>query len=389
MGAWLNRAGLERGETMHEVVVFANNTEGYEHLYPAAIVRSRQNTLLAFVEGKRRDQSPRYILVRHSTDDGRTWGPMNAIFESGDELSIGNVCPVVDYQTGTIWLAFCGRGPDRFEDCVFVTHSTDDGRTWAEPVEITGDVKKPEWGYYYTGPGHGIQLESGRLLFPCHHSGRNSTQEDFKEFTRLKGSHVFYSDDHGRTWNLGGESDRFMDECQVVERADGSLLLSMRNYLGDFRLGDPLSGSQQRAFAISTDGGLSWSESTLNPQVYCTACMASIIRYSLRPAAAENRILCSGPGGPGRENTTVRLSYDDGRTWPVARVIREGRVAGSDLVVLPDGTIGLLYSHGPTGWDLTSFARFTLEWLTDGKDSHAVVTTLGKPPALPGDTPRV
>jgi sialidase-1 len=354
-------------EALQEVVVFANNTEGYVHLYPAAIALSKENTLLAFVEGKKNEEPPRYLVVRRSTDNGKTWGPLDVVAEGDETLAIGNVCPVVDRQTGTIWLAFCGRGADRLEDRVFVTHSTDDGKTWAERVEITSDVKSPEWGYYYTGPGHGIQLESGRLLFPCHHSGRNSTQKDFKEFARRAGSHVLYSDDHGETWNLGGASDRFMDECQVVERADGSLLLSMRNYLGDFELGKPLSGSQQRAFATSTDSGLSWSESILNPQVYCTACMTSIHRYSLQPDA-KNRIVYAGPGGPGRTNTTVRLSYDEGKTWPVARMIHKGSVGGSDLTVMPDGTIGLLYSHGPAGWDQTSFVRFTLEWLTEGKD---------------------
>ena len=363
---------IEGGDVLHEVVVFANNTEGYAHLYPAAIARSERNTLLAFVEAKKQGESPRYVLVRRSTDGGQTWGPLQTVSESDDTFSIGNVCPVVDRQTGTIWLAFCGRGPDRFEDTVFVTSSTDDGKTWAERVEITEDVKKSEWGYYYSGPGHGIQIGSGRLLFPCHHSGRNSTQKDFKEWSRLAGSHVFYSDDHGESWHVGGESDRSMDECQVVELVDGSLLLSMRNYLGDFELGKPLSGSQQRAFATSTDGGLNWSESALNPEVYCAACMTSIHRYSRQPEADKNRIVYSGPGGPKRENTTVRLSYDEGKTWPVAKLIRKGNVAGSDLTVMADGTIGLLYSHGATGWDQTSFARFTLGWLTDGQDSQAV-----------------
>ena len=173
-------------EALQEVVVFANNTEGYVHLYPAAIALSKENTLLAFVEGKKNEEPPRYLVVRRSTDNGQTWGPLDVVAEGDETLAIGNVCPVVDHQTGAIWLAFCGRGADRLQDRVFVTHSTDDGKTWSARVEITSDVKKSEWGYYYTGPGHGIQLESGRLLLPCHHSGRNSTQKDFKEFARLQ-----------------------------------------------------------------------------------------------------------------------------------------------------------------------------------------------------------
>ena len=356
----------ERG-LCEEAAVFTNHTEGFEHLYPAAVACTTNGTLLAFVEAKQPGQPPRFILLRRSSDGGRTWGLLNEVTRSDDTFSIGNVCPAVDRQTGVVWLTFCGRGPERFEDTVFVTHSDDDGQSWSPPVEITGAVKKPQWGYYYTGPGHGIQLRGGRLLFPCHHSRRNSTQKDFAEWSRLAGSHVFYSDDHGESWHVGGESDRFMDECQVVELADGRLLLSMRNYLHGFELGEPLSGSQQRAFATSDDGGLSWSESALNPEVYCSACMGSIHRLR-RGADDENRIICSGPGGPGRVDMTVRLSYDEGNTWPVSRVVREGNVAGSDLVVLPDSTIGLLYSHGPTHWNQTSFARVSLDWLTRGRE---------------------
>ena len=353
---------------MEETLVFANHTEGYAHMYPAAIARSAQDTLLAFVEAKTEGQSPRYILVRRSIDGGQSWGPLQVIFVSDETQSIGNVCPVVDRETGTTWLAFCGRGPDRFEDTVYITNSDDDGVSWTQRVEITADVKKPEWGYYYTGPGHGIQLQSGRLLFPCHHSSRGAPQRDFTTWMSSAGSHVFYSDDHGATWHLGGDSDRFMDECQVVERADGSLLLSMRNYLGNFELGKPLSGSQQRAFATSTNGGLTWSASALNPQVYCCACMTSIVRHSLAATGDRNRIVYAGPEGPGRTNTTIRLSYDEGESWPVARQVREGNVGGSDLVVLSDGTIGLLSSHGGSGWEQTTFARFTLDWLTDGEN---------------------
>ena len=143
-------AGLPAEEpAFQEVVVFANNTEGYQYLYPAGIARSKQNTLLAFVEAnKPGERNKRFILLRRSTDAGKTWGPMITVATEPDkEVAIGNVCPVVDRQTGTIWLAFCDRGPDRFEDRVFVTHSDDDGKTWAERVEITKDVKKPEWGY--------------------------------------------------------------------------------------------------------------------------------------------------------------------------------------------------------------------------------------------------
>jgi sialidase-1 len=231
-----------------------------------------------------------------------------------------------------------------------MTNSTDDGLTWAEPVEITGDVKKPEWGWYATGPGHGIQLETGRLVVPCDCRDSKGSGDWHKKGRSL----VFYSDDHGKTWQLGGVTDPGMNECEVVELADGSLLLSMRQYLGP----------KQRAFATSHDGGLSWSEPKHHPEVHCPVCQSSIQRYTLPPE--NNRILYSGPGGPGRSHMTVRLSYDEGKTWPVAKVIHDGSAAYSDLVVLPDRTIGCLYERDNYG--KITFARFTLEWLTGGKD---------------------
>jgi len=99
--------------------------------------------------------------------------------------------------------------------------------------------------------------------------------------------------------------------------------------------------------------------------VYCPVCQSSILRYTL-PPQERNRILYSGPGGPGRSHMTVRVSYDEGKSWPVAKVIHEGSAAYSDLVALSDGTIGCLYERDDYG--KITFARFTLAWLTGGKD---------------------
>ena len=377
---------LRAEEAFQKVDVFVggklHSSHGCRSHFLPAIVLTKQNTLLAFGEGRTKKNRWRHgdILLRRSTDGGQTWGPVTYATRDGQA---GNPCAVVDRDTGTVWLAYC-----RKNHRVFVTSSTDDGMTWNAPVEITGDVKKPDWGFYATGPGHGIQLSSGRLLIPCDYKlrehwdvGKEGAAEPsphvpggeakIKRWVEAGGSHVIYSDDHGKSWKLGGLVDNaMMDECEAVELADRSVLLCMRHYLGHWGDGkEPLKsgqGSKQRAFATSADGGLSWSKPTLNPEVHCPVCQASIIRYTLRPAAGKNRILYSGPGGPGRSNLTVRLSYDEGKTWPVAKVIHPGSAAYSDLVVLPDGRIGCLYTH--SGWGKTSFARFTLEWLTDGKD---------------------
>jgi len=338
-----------------QVDVFISGMEGYHTYRIPAVVLSSKQTLLAFCEGRKTGRGDhgdldlvlrrRPLLRSGARDGGKTWQPMQLVYEEGGtaKITIGNPCPVVDRSTGTVWLPFC-----RNNDRVFITHSTDDGKSWAKPVEITKDVKKPGWDWYATGPGHGIQLSGGRLLIPCDHRAREGGGEGLKGSGH---SHVFYSDDHGKTWKLGGVTEQGMNECEVVELADKSLLLSMRNYLG----------KKQRAFSRSTDAGLTWSKPKHHEQVYCPTCQSSIQRYSL---GAKNVILYSGPGGQGRNNMTVRLSYDEGKTWPVAKVIYRGSSAYSDLVVLPDGTIGCLYERDNYG--KITFARLTLDWLTGG-----------------------
>jgi sialidase-1 len=334
-------------EPVQQADVFQGGTEGYHTYRIPAIVLSSKNTLLAFCEGRKTgagDAGDIDLMLRRSTDNGKTWQPMQLVYEKGGnaKTTIGNACPVIEQTTGTIWLPFCCNN-----DRVFITKSTDDGLTWDKPVEITKDVKKPAWRWYATGPGHGIQLQCGRLVIPCDCSD-----------TRDKKQHslVFYSDDLGQTWKRGGVTEAEMDECEVVELVDKSLLLCMRNY----------QGKNRRAFATSNDGGLTWSPATNHGQVYCPTCQASIQRYSPLSADSKTRILYSGPGGPGRKNMTVRLSYDEGKTWPVAKVLHAGSAAYSDLVVLPDGSIGCLYERDD--YRIISFVRFTLDWLTDNKD---------------------
>ena len=336
--------------------VFVSGSGGYHTYRIPGIVLTKAGTLLAFCEGRKTgsgDQGDIDLMLRRSHDGGKTWEPMQLVYEEGGtaKITIGNPCPVLDRQTGTVWLPFC-----RDNDRVFVTRSTDDGKTWARPAEITGQVKKPSWQWYATGPGHGIQLTGGRLLIPCDHSERSLPGWD-----KAGRSHVFYSDDHGQTWKLGGLSEPHTDECEAVELADKSILLCMRNYI------EP----KQRAFATSRDGGLTWSKPQKHPEVYCPVCQASIERYSLE-AGGPNRILYSGPGGPGRTHLTVRMSADEGKTWPVSRVVWPGPAAYSDLVVLPDGTIGCLYERGDKrAYEKITFARLTLGWLSGGNDHRS------------------
>ena len=166
------------------------------------------------------------LVVKRSSDVGKTWGPLQLLYEEGGDarITIGNPCPVIDRDSGTIWLPFT-----RNNTAVLVTHSTDDGKTWSNPVNITDAVKKPEWSWYATGPGVGIQLRhgkyKGRLVIPCDHKAKSDVRN-------VNYSHAIYSDDRGKTWKLGGTVAPHTNECQVAELPDGTLLMNMRNYWG-------------------------------------------------------------------------------------------------------------------------------------------------------------
>lgn len=354
-----------RGGDPYQIGVFISGMEGYHTFRIPSLTVTPKGTLLAICEGRksgRSDHGDLDLVQKRSTDGGTTWGPLELIYEEGgtEKITIGNPCPVVDRDTGAIWLPFC-----RDNDDVLLTSSTDDGATWAKPRDITKDVKKDGWGWYATGPGVGIQLargtHRGRLVIPCDH--RETVDGEPTKF-----SHVFYSDDHGASWQLGASVDLHTDECQVVELEDGRLMINMRNYWG--RTAKIVERGGMRAVAWSGDGGVSWSKLRFEKALPEPVCQASFLRYSWKMDGGRSRLLFSNPPSDARrENLTVRLSYDEGETWPIAKRLYTGPSAYSSLAVLPDGRIGCLYESGRrSAYEWIRFVRFSLSWLTDGQD---------------------
>ena len=339
----------------HTTPVFVRGEGGYHTYRIPALLVTANGTLLAFAEARKNSASDAGdidLVVKRSSDLGRTWSAMQTVWEDGAN-TIGNPCPVVDRSSGTIWLPFC-----RNNDRVFVTKSTDDGQTWASPVEITSTTKLASWGWYATGPGVVIQLErgtnQGRLVIPCDYGATDGT-------TKVSGSHTIYSEDHGQTWQLGGVIGPKVNECQVVELADGRLLMNMRN--AD-------STQHYRALATSTDGGITWSTVTRDATLIEPICQASFLRFTQAAVYGKNRLIFSNPANASsRVNMTVRLSYDEGETWPVAKTLHGGAAAYSCLTVLPDMSLGCLYEAGlSSAYETITFSRFSLAWLTDGTD---------------------
>ena len=347
--------------------LFVGGKSGYKIYRIPALVVTRQGVLLAFCEGRRdstSDTGKIDMLLKRSTNGGRTWSERQVIW-CDRENTCGNPCPVVDAQTGKVWLLMTWNRGDDTENRiiaqtskdtrrVYVTHSEDDGLTWAPAKEITRDVKAPDWTWIATGPGNGIQLHGGpkqdRLVIPCYHNEAK---------TRKVYSHVMYSDDHGVSWRLGGSSPRDRtDESAVVELADGRLMLNMRNY----------DGSQRRAVCLSADGGQTWTGQYDDPALVEPNCQASMVRYRWDDERNKSCILFSNPASSVREKLTVRLSYDEGRTWPVARLLHGGPASYSSLAALPDGSFACLYEGGKGDCreQKIVFARATFDWLSGG-----------------------
>ena len=351
-------------------IIFNRGENGVHTYRIPALVQAKDGTLLAFSEARWNSASDTGnidLVLKRSTDGGRTWGPVITVWDDGANVC-GNPSPVVDRESGRIiLLSTWNKGTDHERDIhrrtsedsrrVFVLFSDDNGLSWSSPREITAQTKKEDWTWYATGPCHAIQLRSGRIVVPCDHN----VFKDGKDAGSH--SHIIYSDDLGESWRIGGDCP-VGNESTVVELDNGDLLLNMRGARIDRK-----PTGYARIAAISHDGG-----ETLEPYFHAKGliepvCNASIIDYS--PAGTRTgKILFSNPEHISkRVNMTLRMSDDGGATWERVCTLTEGPTAYSDLCVLPDGDVAVMYEAGETGsYENISFARVGKDLLKTGPD---------------------
>ncbi|MGI9455327.1 MAG: sialidase family protein [Aeoliella sp.] len=344
--------------------------EGSYHTFriPGMVIAA-DGSVLTFAEGRRGDGSdprrddnaPMDMTMRRSIDNGQTWEDLVVLdpgFKaSGAKVDFGDPTPVLDQTTGDIFLVYgqfpdvgsttpnWGQDPDSADGnhVTWVQSSSDHGVTWSGPTQIDYPDEPSEtadglyWRHGEPGPGSGIQLQwqtnpalNGRLVIPAKRRG-TTTQTGSTTFSN---GFVYYSDDHGTTWQVGDVASAGGSEDEVVELTSGDLLLDVR-------------GTPRTRFT-SSNGGNSWSDAP-DSDVPITGVDASIIRYSaVRSGDDRDRLLFSGPGGSpvgsgsGRSNQLVWTSYDEGQTFINPKQFNEEQAAYSVLAKLNDGTIAMI-----------------------------------------------
>jgi len=288
------------------------------------------------------------IVIRRSNNNGKTWGPIEMIMDFPLGKSASDPSLIVDEITNEIFLFYNFMNLDTEKDVYYlnVMKSSDNGKTWSKPEDITTQIAKPEWhkDFKFITSGRGIQTSTGKLL----HCMANLNS----------GMHVFGSDDHGKTWFLIDTPIAPADESKIIELIDGSWMINAR-----------ANKKGLRYVHTSSDEGKTWNTKA-DATLIDPGCNASIIRYtSVKDGFDKNRLLFSNAKAvKGRTNLTVRISYDEGETWTKGKTIYEGPSAYSSMAILENGDIGVFFEKDE--YTKNVYAQFSLKWLTDKKDRY-------------------
>ncbi|MGZ3924240.1 MAG: sialidase family protein [Flavisolibacter sp.] len=355
--------------SQRKVPVFVSGNNGYKSYRIPAIISSPNGDLLAFCEGRVNgagDFGHVNIVMKRSIDNGETWDSLQLIAANGD-MQAGNAAPVVDltdpeYPHGRIFLFYNTGNKNEGEVRkgnglreVWYKTSTDNGHTWSDAINITTQVHRPkqpgentsynfseDWRGYANTPGHAMQFQSGkykgRIFVAANHSA-GAPQQQFTDYE----AHGFYTDDHGKTFHIGGTVNvPGSNESMATELSSGKLMMNSRNQKGDIRA---------RIVSVSSDGGATWDTSYFDRILIDPVNQGSILTIGKKHG--RNIIaFCNAADARRRDNLTLRISYDDGKTWSRSLLVDKSEsdskadfTAYSDLVKLGKKKIGVLYER--------------------------------------------
>ena len=367
------------------VPVFVNGQNGYACYRIPAMVTTTNGTVIAVADGRISGcgdiPNPLDLVLRRSFDNGLTWTLLQVIANYGSNptdtdtypyygitnpvprVASGDAALLLDRTNGCVWVLYDNGGvasgqPYGRAIKLEMRFSDDDGATWSErmDIEALNPGLRPAVPEFLTGPGNGIQLtggtNAGRLIFPIYVQGSSVH------------SGMIYSDDHGQTWRFGGNAGTGGSEVQIAETLNAGLLSSLRD--GSF------TENGKRYFSRSNDGGLTWASpfnnTTNPPYMPDPGCQASILRLTTTNASNASRLIHANAGSSSsRVNMTLRVSYDEGQTWPVSNQVYAGSSAYSALAPLATGELGLLFEID--NYARIDFVRRSVSQITGGTDS--------------------
>jgi sialidase-1 len=340
----------ERGAGFAKRKAFAIRKAGEDNIHTyriPGITTTNKGTLIAVYDNRyttSRDLPGNVdVGMNRSTDGGQTWEAMKVIMDMGephDNNGVGDPAILFDPATNKIFVvalwskgnrSIAGSGPGLTPDETgqfVISESSDDGLTWSKPVSITPQVKVPAWKLFFQGPGNGMVMRDGKLVFAA----------QYWDSSHMPYSTIIWSADHGKTWKSGIGAKSNTTEAQVIETTPGKLMLSMRDNRGKFR-----------SISTTTDMGKTWTE---HPTSYNTlpdpVCMAGFMKETVEWGGTKRDIVFfSNPAtSSGRYNITVKASTDIAESWPEKYqvLIDERDCYGySVMTKIDDRTIGLLY----------------------------------------------
>lgn len=377
--------------TPTKIDLFESGLDGYGLYRIPGIVVTSKGTVLAYCEARKHEKSDWGhidVVLRRSTDGGQTWSPMKKLVElegkftrnpaaaaqglgRDGEITVNNPIAIADPRSGVVHFLYNVE-----YNRLFYMRSEDDGLTFSKPVELTAavDKLKPsyDWQSFAVGPGHGLRLSSGRLIAAVWLStGKGGHAHRPSVVTTI------YSDDDGKTWQLGdiiaNETKPLINpsESVLVELAGGRVMINIRSE----------SLEHRRAVAISPNGATQWTEPKFDEALLEPICMANIIRWT-SAKDGKSRIVFSNPHnleranakpgqGRDRKNLSLKLSTDDGATWPINKTLEAGPSGYSDLAIAADGSLLCFYERSIVNeatkkrTSYLTVARVSREWLNN------------------------